>query len=135
MAKNKLSGPEQVADFLLNLKHPLKRVIEVLREFILNSHKGVTEHIKWNAPSFCFQDDDRITFNLHKNDCILIIFHRGAKVKDTKGKEPLFKDSTGLLEWLSNDRAVVKFYSLEEVTEKKAKLVKLVKQWIKETSE
>jgi hypothetical protein len=135
MAKTKLSGPEQVADFLLNLKHPLKSAIETLREFILNSHKGVTEHIKWNAPSFCFQDDDRITFNLHKNDCILIIFHRGAKVKDSKGKEQLCKDETGLLEWLSSDRGVVKFHSLEEVTEKKAKLVKLVKQWIKETSE
>lgn len=134
MAKAKQSGPEQVADFLLNLKHPLKPAIETLREIILNSHKAITEHIKWNAPSFCFQDDDRVTFNLHKNDCILLIFHRGAKVKDTKGKEPLFKDSTGLLEWLSNDRGVVKFYSLEEVNEKKIKLVKLVKQWIKETA-
>jgi hypothetical protein len=134
MAKAKQSGPEQVADFLLNLKHSLKSAIESLREIILNSNKGITEHIKWNAPSFCFQDDDRITFNLHKNDCILLIFHRGAKVKDTKGKEPLFKDSTGLLEWLSNDRGVAKFYSLEEVNEKKIKLVKLVKQWIKETA-
>jgi uncharacterized protein YdhG (YjbR/CyaY superfamily) len=136
MAKSsKLSGPEQVADFLLHLKHPLKPIMESLREIILGANKNLSEHIKWNAPSFCFQDDDRITFNLHKNDCILIIFHRGAKVKDTKGKEPLFKDTTGLLEWLSSDRGVVKVYSLEEVTEKKAKLLKLVKQWIKETSE
>ena len=135
MAKAKLSGSEQVADFLLKLKHPLKPALETLREIILSSHKGLTEQIKWNAPSFCFQDDDRITFNIHKNDCILIIFHRGAKVKETKGKESLFKDATGLLEWLSGDRAVAKFYSLDEVTIKKAKLVKLVKQWIKETSD
>jgi hypothetical protein len=131
----KLFGSEQVEDFVHKLNHPLKKAIETLREIILSVNKEITEHIKWNAPSFCFQDDDRITFNLYRNDCILIVFHRGAKIKDSKGKEPLFTDSTGLLEWLSNDRAVVKLYSLDEVNEKKDKLKKIVKQWIKETRE
>lgn len=136
MAKaTKSSGPEQVADFIRTGKHPLKTTMEALREIILSANKDITEHIKWNGPSFCFGGDDRITFNLHRNDCILIVFHRGAKGKEVKGKEPLFKDSTGLLEWLSNERAVVKLYSLDEVTEKKAKLTKVVKQWIKETTD
>ncbi|MES2328614.1 MAG: DUF1801 domain-containing protein [Bacteroidota bacterium] len=136
MAKaTKLSGPEQVTDFICKLNHPLKPVVITLRELILNADKDLTEHIKWNAPSFCFGGDDRITFNLHKNDCILLIFHRGAKGKEVKGKEPLFKDTTGLLEWLSNERAVIKFNSPDEVNEKKEKLIKVVKQWIKETSD
>lgn len=136
MAKaTKLSGPEQVADFMRTVVHPLKSAMEALRELILSANKEITEHIKWNGPSFCFGGDDRITFNLHKNDCILIIFHRGAKGKEVKGKEPVFKDTTGLLEWLSNERAVVKLYSLDEVNEKKAKLIKVVKQWIKEAGD
>lgn len=136
MAKaTKLSGPEQVADFMGTVKHPLKKTMETLREIILSANKHITEHIKWNGPSFCFGGDDRITFNLHKSDCILVIFHRGAKGKEVKGKEPIFKDATGLLEWLSNERAVIKIYSPDEVTEKKTKLTKVVKQWIKETSD
>jgi hypothetical protein len=136
MAKaSKLSGSEQVADFLLTTKHPLQSAMEALRKLILSADKGITEHIKWNGPSFCFGGDDRITFNLHKNDCILLVFHRGAKGKEVKGKEPIFTDTTGLLEWLSNERAIIKIYSLEEVDEQKTKLTKVVKQWIKETSE
>jgi hypothetical protein len=133
MAKTtRLSGPEQVADFIKRTDYPLKPVLEVLRELILRSNKEITEHIKWNAPSFCFGGDDRITFNLSKKDCLLLIFHRGAKGKEVKDKEPSLKDSTGLLEWLSSERAVVKLYNVEEVNEKKTKLTKVVKQRIKE---
>ncbi|MEO5562017.1 MAG: DUF1801 domain-containing protein [Chitinophagaceae bacterium] len=130
----KPSGPEEVAELISKTKHPLKKTMEALREIILSVNKGITEHIKWNAPSFCFKDDDRITFNLHKNDCIMIVFHTGAKVKGNKRTGPLFKDTTGLLDWVANDRAVVKLYSLEEVTKKKASLKKVVGQWIKETT-
>jgi hypothetical protein len=129
-----LSGPEQVAEFMAKTNHPLKKAMETLREIILSANKGITEHIKWNGPSFCFNGDDRITFNLHKNDCIIIVFHRGAKVKDSQGAGPLFKDATGLLEWASNDRAVVKLFSLQEVNEKKDNLKKIAAQWIKLTS-
>lgn len=134
MAKsNKLSGTEEVAVFMEKLDHPLKRGVEAIRLLVLAADRSITEHIKWNAPSFCFAGDDRITFNLHKSDCILLVFHRGAKAKAGVGKEPLFKDDTGLLEWLSGDRAVVKFFSETEVEEKKKGLVKVVKKWIKET--
>lgn len=112
------------------VQHPLKKVVEEVRVIILSVDNGITEHIKWNAPSFCFDGDDRITFNLSKNDSILLIFHRGAKVKDNKSKEPLFKDTTGLLQWLAPDRAVIKIQSIEEVADKKASLKKVVKQWL-----
>lgn len=124
------TGPEQVAGFIQTTKHPLKNVVEEVREIILGVDKGITEHIKWNAPSFCFDGDDRITFNLSKSDSILLIFHRGAKVKDNKSKDPLFKDTTGLLEWLAPDRAVIKFQSIEDVADKKASLKKVVKLWL-----
>jgi uncharacterized protein YdeI (YjbR/CyaY-like superfamily) len=124
------SGPEQVAEFIKTTKHPLKKAVEEIREIILSVDKGLTEHIKWNAPSFCFNGDDRITFNLSKSDSILLIFHRGAKVKEIKSKDPLFKDTTALLQWLAPDRAVIKFQTIEEVADKKASLKKVVQQWL-----
>lgn len=132
----KPTGTEQVSLFLQNCEHPLKTAMSLLRELILSSQKGITEHIKWNGPSFCYGGDDRITFNLHRNDHILIVFHCGvkAKGKETKGAPPLFKDSTGLLEWLSDQRAVSRFFSEEEVAENKNKIKKLVKDWLKATT-
>ena len=129
------SGTEQVKEFIQTSKHPLKKALEEIREIILGADKRITEHIKWNAPSFCFNGDDRITFNLSKNDRILLIFHRGAKVKDGKSKEPLFEDTTGMLEWLAHDRAVVKIQTIEEVAGKKAVLTKVVKRWLSATTE
>lgn len=132
----KPTGTEQVLLFLQNSDHPLKAAMLLLRELILSSQKGITEHIKWNAPSFCSEGDDRITFNLHRDDYILVVFHCGvkAKGKETKGAPPLFKDSTGLLEWLSDQRAVSRFFSEQEVAENKNKIKKLVQDWLKATS-
>lgn len=38
--------------FMAQLEHPLKREIEEVRMIILSTDDGVTEHIKWKAPSF-----------------------------------------------------------------------------------
>ncbi len=89
-----LSGEEQVTSFISKTEHPLKKVMEEVRALILSTNKQITEHIKWNAPSFCIDGDDRITFNLSKSDYLLLVFHRGAKVKDSKGKGPLFDDTS-----------------------------------------
>jgi len=127
---SKLSGLEQVAEFMNKLDHPLKKDIEAVRAIILSANKEITEHIKWNAPSFCFKGEDRVTFNL-RNECILLVFHRGAKVKESKGDGPIFKDTTGLLEWVSHDRALVKLNNTKEVKSKKDLLKKVVSQWVK----
>jgi uncharacterized protein YdeI (YjbR/CyaY-like superfamily) len=125
----KLSGHEEVMEFLWDTIHPLKEGIELIRKIILSADKEITEHIKWKAPSFCYNGEDRITFNIHKNEYILLIFHRGAKVKDNANF--VFEEGKNFLEWLAPDRAVVKFYSIEEVKAKKAFLKKVVSEWIK----
>jgi flagellar motor switch protein FliG len=61
----KLSGHHQVVEYMNNLEHPLKKEIEEVRKIILSANKQITEHIKWNAPSFCFNNEDRVAFNLH----------------------------------------------------------------------
>lgn len=126
----KLTGPEKVAEFFSSLDHPLKPAMERLREVILSSDPAITEHIKWKAPSFCHGGDDRVTFNLYRDGSIMLIFHRGAKVKDSNASGRLIEDQKGLLTWLANDRASMRFVSVEDVEAKEYDLREIVKLWI-----
>ncbi len=128
VANKKTETPEMLLE---KLQHPLKREIAELRKILLNANSKLTEHVKWNAPSYCYNGDDRITFNLHAQDHVKLIFHRGAKAKDAK--DFVFTDSSGMLEWAAKDRAVAKFRTLEEVKEKKLALTLLVNQWLEAT--
>jgi hypothetical protein len=130
MAKAKISGAEQVKQFLDELKHSHKKEVETIRKIILAANKNLTEQIKWNAPSFCNNGDDRITMNLSGKGMIRLIFHRGAKVKDSKAKGRILEDKTGLLEWAADDRAVLTFKDMDEVKANEKNLVWLVQKWI-----
>ena len=79
------------------LDHPLKEGIERLRAAILDSNDAHTEHVKWNAPSFCYAGEDRVTFRLFPRDRVQLVFHRGSKVKDDADTFA-FDDDTGLLQ-------------------------------------
>lgn len=127
---SKISGPEQVAEYFAALDHPLKDVLLRVREAILSADGDLTEHIKWKAPSFCHSGDDRVTFNLYRDGSLLLIFHRGAKVKDVKGNRRLIDDPTGLLEWLADDRASLKIKDADDLDAKKDAIQTLVKLWI-----
>lgn len=130
----KPSGHQQVVEFLNNLEHPLKKEIEEVRTIILNVNEHITEHIKWNAPSFCFNNEDRITFNLQGKGFFRLIFHCGAKKKDRQEPGPLFEDATGLMDWVSGDRAIVKIAGMNDVEANREKLGEVVARWIQETS-
>lgn len=64
----------EVAEFLQELEHPMKDGILKLRDAILASDDQITDHIKWNAPSFCYHGDDRVTFRLQPGDRLQLIF-------------------------------------------------------------
>lgn len=104
MASNK-QGKEKVEQFMNTLEHPLKDSVEVVRRLILNVNENITEQIKWNAPSFCINDEDRITFNL----------------------------PAGLLEWAAADRAIIKLTNVNDVESKKEDLIEIVAKWIEVT--
>ncbi|MBA9086161.1 uncharacterized protein YdhG (YjbR/CyaY superfamily) [Fontibacillus solani] len=81
---SKLDGHQQVVDYLNHLDHPLKKEIEEARRIILGVNEQISEHIKWNAPSFCFNGDDRVTFNLQGKGFFRIVFHCGDKKRSLK---------------------------------------------------
>ena len=126
----KLSGKRQVEEFLNNLEHPLKREIEEVRSIILGIDRDISEHVKWNAPSFCFNNDDRITFNLRGNGFFKLVLHRGAKVKESINLKPYFEDAQGLMEWATEDRATIKFTDIKDVEAKRAILKEVLRRWI-----
>jgi hypothetical protein len=131
MAKAKAST--SVAAFMVSLEHPLKDGIVALRKTILETDAGITEQIKWNAPSFCYGGDDRITFRIPPNGKaeVQLIFHRGAKSKDSETFQ--FQDPSGFVKWAARDRGVVSFTSIDEITKKTPKLMTLVKAWLEAT--
>ncbi|MFD1406759.1 DUF1801 domain-containing protein [Kroppenstedtia eburnea] len=134
MSSMNLSGHQQVVEYMNNLEHPLKKEIEEVRKIILSADPRLTEHIKWNAPSFCFENEDRVTFNLHGRGYFRLVFHCGAKVKDNSGNGPLFTDTTKLLDWVADDRAIIKFTDMNDVIAKKEKLTEVITKWIEATN-
>jgi hypothetical protein len=107
----------------------LKEGIVGLRAAILDSNPAISEHIKWNAPSFTYDGIDRVTFRLQPSNRFQLIFHRGAKVRaDTA--DFVFEDNTRGLNWLAPDRAAVDFPNLESVNARKDEVVALVNRWV-----
>ena len=129
----KPSEPEKVDAYLKKLKHPLKEVVEALRQIILSTDKEIGEEIKWNAPTFFFSGEMRpfnpkeykryvVVFNLYQKDCIRLVFPSGAKVND----------KTGLLQGdYSDGRRLALFPNLAEVKSKEKVLQAVIKKWLK----
>lgn len=111
-ANLKTDAKEQVNAFLENLDHPLKEEVEMVRQIIKNVDEEITEQIKWNAPSFSYQDQYLVTFNLRAKDRIHLVFHNPmiAHVKSP------------LLEGEYVDRRMAYFSSRKDIQAKKIDL-------------
>jgi len=120
----------EVTAFLDELKHPFRKEIDVLRSILL-SHKNLTENVKWNGPNYCIQNEDRITMRIQPlTTKVQLIFHRGAK-KQEQPKDKLIANTSKLLTWKENDRAVITFKNMQEIETAKAELIEIVNEWIK----
>jgi len=73
--------------FIDGLKHPLRSEIELLRNIILNSNNALTENIKWSAPNYVVNDNDRVTLKINPPKNILVILHCGTKTQTPPTKK------------------------------------------------
>ncbi len=121
---------KSLEEFFDDLKEPRKSEVEALRKIIFAAENDLKEQIKWNAPSYSFNHDDRITFNLFDPNSTRLVFHAGVKTKEDKKAPPIFDDETGLLEWNSNIRATASFENLKQISESKEELIKVIKKWL-----
>jgi hypothetical protein len=122
---------QSVAAYLATLRHERAAEIERLRELILAAHPDLVEAIKWNAPSFAVDGDDRVTLRLAPGDLVQLILHRGAKVRDTSGFN--FADESGLVKWLAPDRGAVTLNDAADLEAKAPAIQKLVQSWVEAT--
>ena len=129
----KPSEPEKVSAYMAKLKHPLKHVVQDLREIILTTHEDIGEEVKWNAPTFFYSGRMKptnpkeykryiVVFNLFKKDCIRLVFPSGARVQD----------QSGLLEGdYADGRRLAMFHSPAEVKSKEKSLRSVITKWLK----
>jgi hypothetical protein len=112
------------------LEHPYKAEVEALRRIILGAAPGISEGIKWKAPSYK-TDEYFATTNLREKAGIGIILHLGARVRELGPGGLAIEDPEGLLKWLAPDRASVRFASASEIAAKSAAFASVVRSWVK----
>ena len=125
---------KDVTTFITALNHPFSNEIELLRTIILNANVSLTENIKWNAPNYSVNNEDRITMRINPpKKQVQLIFHRGAKVKE-QPTAPIITDVSGLLVWKENDRAIATFKSITDIEKHTTQLITLITNWINATT-
>lgn len=131
--ETKASQPDKVDAYMNDFKHPLKEVLEELREVILKTDKSIGEEVKWNAPTFFFTGEMEpsdpklykrylIVSNVHRKDEIMLVLPHGAAVDDGSG----FLEGT-----YSDGRRLLKFRSVEDIKAKKKQLQEVLKNLLK----
>lgn len=88
---------------------------------------------KWDGPNYSLGGEDRITMRIHPPKRVQLVLHRGAKVKE-QPQERLLKDECALLEWKSNDRAIMTFENAAQLERHLAVVKDIVAQWLTATS-
>ncbi len=120
---------ESVEGFLSAMAHSRREEVLAVRAIALSADPAITEHIKWNAPSFCYDTEDRVTMRLQPGNRVQLIFHCGVSKRED-GVQVVVEDPSGLLDWITEDRAMVDFANIEDVRAKEAALQRLVRAWM-----
>lgn len=116
----------------LNASDPATRgLVERLRALALAAAPDVIEQIKWNAPSFCVDGDDRITLGLERKGGVRAVLHRGAKAQDATGFA--FADPDKLATWPAADRGVLTFADEAVLEAKEEAVAELFRRWLEAT--
>ncbi len=121
-----------VDEYRRGLTPPLLAMVDALRDIVRGSYDGLSERIKWNAPSFAIGDQDRITLGVARNGAVRLVLHRGAKVKDSSDYQ--FDDHNHLASWVASDRGVIMFADIAEIEAKRAELTDLCSRWLTRTA-
>ena len=119
--KSATDNTEPVDEFMDKLDHPFKAEVEMIREIIKSVNPDITEQIKWNAPSFSYQGESLVTFNLWEKKRIHLVFHN-PMISKVKSK---------LLEGDFDHRRMAYFADADEIQAKRDTLEKALKDLIK----
>lgn len=122
---------QTISQFMADQPSDIRSQIELLRKIILAAEPSLEEGIKWNAPSFSYQGQDRLTFNvMNKFARVGLVLHRGAAQKEDKTAKPVI-DGNGLVDWKSNIRGLIIFDDLKDIQAKQTQVTTIIQDWIK----
>lgn len=130
--KNQSKDQQEVDTFLANLEHPLMAGIRQIRTIIKAVNTDLQENIKWNAPNYALNGEDYITMSLSNPKKIQIVFHRGAK-KQSIPDVKWIDDTSGMLVWKTNDRAIATFNKAADIESQKDRFADIVRKWLHAT--
>ena len=119
-----------VDEFLNGLDEDRRSQVLKLREYIFDVEPSLIEHIKWNAPSYVKEDEDRMTFNtMNREGVVKLVFHMGAIKTEDKNGQPVIDDAY-LIEWASDIRGYMTFTTLDEIIANKNEIKRTVQEWL-----
>ncbi|NTX54800.1 DUF1801 domain-containing protein [Myxococcus sp. CA039A] len=121
-------GSKEVTALLDERAHPLRKDIDQVRKLILGVDPSISEAVKWNTASFR-TTEFFAAVHLRSEDRVQLVFHTGAKVKQSAKSGVELDDPEGLCRWLAKDRCLV---TLESVRSQRKALESLVRQWIRQ---
>ena len=116
-----LVSTKKVDEFMDGLDHPFKAEVQTVRDIIKNVNNDIAEEIKWNAPSFSYNGEYLVTFNLWEREHIHLVFHN-PEISKVKSK---------LLEGDYDHRRMAHFSDKDDIKAKRAALEKVLKDLIK----
>jgi hypothetical protein len=118
-----------VDDYLATLRHAHKEEIAAVRKVVMSADPSIHEGLKWNAPSF-WHGDWFATFHLPAKGGLMLVIHRGAKVKAAESTQYV-DDPDNILQWITNDRCAVTFDGMTSVKRKATPLRAIIKSWVR----
>lgn len=116
-----------IDSYLSTVSGEARQMIDALRAIVRDGVPNAVESIKWNAPSFTVDGEDRITLGLNRNGAVRLVLHRGAKQRSMVDLTAV--DDAGLARWAAPDRGIVLFRDLDEIRGQKAQLTALCSKW------
>jgi len=116
--KPKLTDEQQVKEWMNKLDAEMKPAVESVRKIIKTASLKLNERIKWNAPSY-YYNEDIVTFGpARSKDKIILVFHHPSIVKI----------KSDLLKGEYKDRRLVYLNSQKEIKTTKKELERIIKE-------
>ena len=120
-----------VDDYLAAQSDSSRAAVEALRAIVLDAHPHVSEHLKWNSPSFVVDGVDRATVNIDRGGALRLVLHQGAVKPEHAGEATVFAgDPLSILTWHSDIRASLPVRGVADIAARHDEIAAVVRAWL-----
>jgi hypothetical protein len=120
-----------VDGYLEALGDESRAAVDALRAIVLAAHPNVTEHLKWNSPSFVVDGVDRATVNIDRTGAIRLVLHQDTAKAEHAGAATDFEgDPLGILTWHSDIRASLRVGGAADIAARHEELAAVIRAWL-----